>query len=744
MGKDDCECFEFDVIFEDKESSELGPAYQDYKNGKVNIERIWRPNKKLAEPFLDSCCHEAEYDFQNYYRWPDHVVVLVVWHVVSFAVLYLWWKEKERQPLRFRPFREIVVFWLVLDFIMIATVCQLAGGFTSSCILMLFVWDVLLPPVLVFYIVKPLQFIFIHRWNQAKKNNASLETIKSFYEKRWVLTSRFVYLAMLIGAIPGFILFITNLNLETFKGHDNLYNSFRCEWWQIPEEYQIANDPLDPRCQCIYYGQSDISTPGYLTMARNCVLGASGGVEGTACYPPITDEFSGYCDSCGLIPNDPDNCVPCLQAYEADSMCTACSGGNELACGACFQALQAREDCSTCFQILSSKRCSNHLTHFYSHGGGACGFMDETPSTFACKFCLAANESTMAAWAAYCSFLMLVILIFLVGLVRLQDQLWLREELMAALPICVITIIIETIGLMDFEVHAQFKTTSPNYSLLYGFIFAWLWALFSVSFLMPVAVCYYYRYLAAKQELEHEYRTEDGKSTRNIPSESVADGADKPTRRRRQGLQKLHETQVLFAISDLRCREIYTKFAAEEFTVENVKFLVAIHEFRQTHTTMTVEQAVAEAKEIYQTYVKQGAAIEVNVPDDTKSQIGTMLGEAPKRTRRRRQAEENQDKTETDASTPSVAAPASTEEVVGWFSVAFDEIVELIVRDSWGRFTASSLFGEFVTLFNSERQLDKSLGRVDQGRSAKRTDSDRKVSKMSKDTTKTFDVHDDL
>ena len=48
-------------------------------------------------------------------------------------------------------------------------------------------------------------------------------------------------------------------------------------------------------------------------------------------------------------------------------------------------------------------------------------------------------------------------------------------------------------GLMNFDIHAQFKKTAPHYSLLYGFIFAWLWSLFCVSFLMPVAVCYYYR-----------------------------------------------------------------------------------------------------------------------------------------------------------------------------------------------------------------------------------------------------------
>ena len=72
---------------------------------------------------------------------------------------------------------------------------------------------------------------------------------------------------------------------------------------------------------------------------------------------------------------------------------------------------------------------------------------------------------------------------------------------------------------------------------------------------------------------------------------------------------------------------------------------------------------------------------------------------------------------------PVAATPTSTAEVVEWFSVAFDEIVELIVRDSWGRFTASSMFGEFMTLFNSERQLDKTLSRVDQGPSTKRTDS---------------------
>lgn len=259
---------------------------------------------------------------------------MVVWHVLSFIVLYLWWKEKDRQPLRFRPFREIVVFWLVLDFIMIATCFQLAGSFTSSCKLMLFVWDCLLPPVLVFYIVKPLQFIFIHQWNQAKKNNASLETIKSFYNRRvsvflflgcvlfcaanialtddrsfvcsqWVLTSRFVYLSMLIGALPGFILFITNLvravllglfvhgcsrpsrspetlcalstqSLDTYQGYDNMYNSFRCEWWQIPEEYQVAKNPTDPRCQCVYLSEAEEGTLQYAGFAKNCLLAASG------------------------------------------------------------------------------------------------------------------------------------------------------------------------------------------------------------------------------------------------------------------------------------------------------------------------------------------------------------------------------------------------------------------------------------------------------------------------------------
>jgi len=741
MGKGDCECFEFDTIFKDNTANELGPAYHDYKNGKVDIERVWRPNQKLAEPFLDSCCHEEPFDFTNYYRWPDHVVLLVVWHVVSFAVLYLWWKEKDRQPLRFRPFREIIVFWLLLDFIMISTVCQLAAAFTSSCKLMLFVWDVLLPPVLVFYIVKPLQFIFIHKWNQAKKNNASLDTIKSFYDKRWMLTSRFVYLSMLAGAIPGFILFVTNLNLDTYAGYDNMYNSFRCEWWQIPKEYQVPKNPSDPRCQCIFYSQSDISQPGYADLAQNCLLGASGALPGTACYPPVDGEYTEYCNECSLMANDPTNCGPCLSTYSTNTACQQCATGNDFQCQICLATMASLPVCQTCFEVLKSKQCSNYLSHYFTHSDGACGFLAETPSTEACKFCLASNENTMAAWAAYCSFLLFVILVFLVGLVRLQDQLWLREELMAALPISVITIIIETVGLMDFDAHQQFDSTSPHYSLLYGFIFSWLWALFSVSFLMPVAVCYYYRYLATKQALEH---TDDDSKSRNLASESIVDNPDKPGRKRRHGLQKLHEAQVLFAVSDQRCREIYTKFAAEEFTVENIKFLLAVHEFRLTHHTMTVAQAVEEAKDIFTMYIKQGATIEVNVPDDTKTQIGALLGEAPKRTRRRRQTQDNPDQpAESEAVSVAAAIPTSTDEVVGWFSVAFDEIVELIVRDSWGRFTASSLFGEFLTLFNSERQLDKSLGRVDQGPSVRRTDSDRKVSKMSKES-KAFEVHDDL
>lgn len=49
--------WQFDIIFKDNEPNELGPAYHDYKDGKIDIERVWRPTKKLTDPFLESCCH---------------------------------------------------------------------------------------------------------------------------------------------------------------------------------------------------------------------------------------------------------------------------------------------------------------------------------------------------------------------------------------------------------------------------------------------------------------------------------------------------------------------------------------------------------------------------------------------------------------------------------------------------------------------------------------------------------------
>jgi hypothetical protein len=333
----------------------------------------------------------------------------------------------------------------------------------------------------------------------------------------------------------------------------------------------------------------------------------------------------------------------------------------------------------------------------------------------------------------------------------LQDQLWLREELMGCLASCIITIIVVTCGLMDFKVNEGYKKTLNTYSLNYGFVLAWLWALLLGSIIMPTVVCYYYKYLAQKEAREHPNNSEERHSTRQETSE-----ADQETRRgpKKLGLQKQHENQVRFAVQNLTCREIYSKFAAEEFTIENIKFLVAIYELRQRCNTLSVPDMVDEAKDIYETYIKEGASIEINIPDASKAAIGDKLGIARKRqTRRpRRQQQQQQEQNaeqekekqgENPDDAPTAATPATSQEVMKWFDQAFDEIVELIVRDSWGRFVASSLYNEFSAVYTYEMQLDKTLGRVADSAPKRSTETDRARSSKANQSS-ALEMHDEL
>ena len=111
------------------------------------------------------------------------------------------------------------------------------------------------PAMLVYYIVKDIQLAFIHYWQKAKLNQKSFDQLMMFHRFRFVLSFKF-FVACSLGVI-GACLIPTIYALagrKTFVDalDKNAFDTMRCEWWYIPEEYQQPNSNSQ-LCECVRY-----------------------------------------------------------------------------------------------------------------------------------------------------------------------------------------------------------------------------------------------------------------------------------------------------------------------------------------------------------------------------------------------------------------------------------------------------------------------------------------------------------
>lgn len=97
---------------------------------------------------------------------------------------------------------------------------------------------------------------YIYAWNKAKLSKRAFDRIKLFHTFRFVLDYRtyFVTMAVLLLFTCAVPVLFGMLERPIFAGTENpnAYATLRCEWWQIPEEFQEkkSNSTL---CTCIQY-----------------------------------------------------------------------------------------------------------------------------------------------------------------------------------------------------------------------------------------------------------------------------------------------------------------------------------------------------------------------------------------------------------------------------------------------------------------------------------------------------------
>jgi hypothetical protein len=111
------------------------------------------------------------------------------------------------------------------------------------------------PAVLVYYIVKDIQLAFIHRWQKAKLNEKSFDQLLLFHRFRFVLSFKF-FVACVLGVMAACLVpaIYALTGRETFvhARDKNAYDTLRCEWWYIPEQYQQPNSN-SMLCECVRY-----------------------------------------------------------------------------------------------------------------------------------------------------------------------------------------------------------------------------------------------------------------------------------------------------------------------------------------------------------------------------------------------------------------------------------------------------------------------------------------------------------
>jgi len=199
-----------------------------------------------------------------------------------------------------------------------------------------------------------------------------------------------------------------------------------------------------------------------------------------------------------------------------------------------------------------------------------------------------------------------------------------------------------------------------------------------------------------------------------------------------------------FALANTEALGLYTNFAIQEFTAENIQFLYTIDQVVKNSFTRQHEpqEFGKELMNIYETFVREGSPLQLNISSSSVREVTMMVygltsdevtqlrkqeskrggkDQSPHRqttsifaTRQPRIHSKRMDQLSMIINRPT-PLPGSIKDLVNWLKPAIAEVQNLLMRDSWPRFMKTDDFVSFCDVYKQQRELNTQLDRLELG-----------------------------
>eukprot|EP00736_Rhodelphis_marinus_P000325 Rmarinus@m.11363 len=276
------------------------------------------------------------------------------------------------------------------------------------------------------------------------------------------------------------------------------------------------------------------------------------------------------------------------------------------------------------------------------------------PHQSSCVHCLSVHMEQAAFLFVYNFSFLFISLYGCYAIHRLNDQLGIMKELISFFAVGIPLGAVALTGLFS-DPRDEFDKYTPPPDIVSGLIIIW-WG-FICSIVYPVVMTFVFEH----QQVKHDERL--------IEMNSISGGGS-----------VLQEVTLEMVLENRGALSLYQHFAVEEFTVENIQYMIAAHELSQVDPKEDPEKFVKQARYIYAVFFKPDSNLEINVPAKIAKQVCKVF------------------------QTGTISADDAPA-VIEALAPATREIEQLIKRDSWPRFQRTRKYQQVRELLQSDQAL---------------------------------------
>lgn len=147
---------------------ELGPAFEDWKDGSVSVSKDFKEAEKLFPVWMDKCCTDRAGQLLFEPSAEPQLFLVVVLTVACLHCLASMRRRREHAVIRSRSLEKLVADGFLALLLMWFLLSLIGCGPTASRGFLLFVYLILLPACIAGHIVSNIKLAFVYQWNKQK------------------------------------------------------------------------------------------------------------------------------------------------------------------------------------------------------------------------------------------------------------------------------------------------------------------------------------------------------------------------------------------------------------------------------------------------------------------------------------------------------------------------------------------------------------------------------------------------